>query len=127
MYGLVWPSRSRSSQGQDYFEVKVIPESNCMCLHFYPEAGGWLPADCSLVCHRFVSRRGNGTELSCRRIKRCLLKSLNKVNTIPICLRAGATYRIYAISAFAKYIPPVNSTSASDQQQIILPVLQVWS
>ena len=29
-------SRSRS------FEVEVIPESNCKCLDFYPEAGDWL-------------------------------------------------------------------------------------
>ena len=30
-----------------YFEV--FPESNCKCLDFYPEAGGWLSPECFLV------------------------------------------------------------------------------
>ena len=37
-------SRSKS------FEVKVIPESHCKCLDFYPEEGSWLLTECILVC-----------------------------------------------------------------------------
>ena len=31
-------------QGQGYFEV--YPESNCKCLDFYSEVGGWLSSKC---------------------------------------------------------------------------------
>ena len=41
--------RSRSSRGEGSFEVKVIPESNCKCLDFYPEAVSWLSTECILV------------------------------------------------------------------------------
>ena len=35
-------SRSTLFSDQDYFQVKVIPESDSKCLDFYPEAGGGL-------------------------------------------------------------------------------------
>ena len=37
---LILSPKSRSSQGQGHLEVKVIPESNCKCLDFYPKASG---------------------------------------------------------------------------------------
>ena len=46
---LIRLSRSRPSQGQCHFEVKVIPESNCKCLDFYPEAGDGPSTECILV------------------------------------------------------------------------------
>ena len=42
-------SWSRSFQGQDHFEVKIMPESNCKCLDFYSKADGWLSTECILV------------------------------------------------------------------------------
>ena len=41
---LIWSSMSRPSQGQGHYEV--IPESNCKCLDFYPEASGRLLSEC---------------------------------------------------------------------------------
>ena len=40
-------SRSRSFQGQGHSEV--IPESDCNCLDFYPEAGCLLLPECFLI------------------------------------------------------------------------------
>ena len=42
-------SRSRLFQGQGYFQVNVIPESNCKCLDFCPETGGGPSTECILV------------------------------------------------------------------------------
>ena len=46
---LICSSRSSSSQGQGHFEVKTIPESNCKCSDFYPEADGGTSTEFILV------------------------------------------------------------------------------
>ena len=41
--------KTLSHQDQGYFEVKVILESNCKCLDYYPEAGGGPSTEYFLV------------------------------------------------------------------------------
>ena len=64
---LVGQSRLRSSHGQDHFEVKVIQESNCKHLEFYPKVAAGFRLNVFLFYFKFTLT--NSYDTPCKSIK----------------------------------------------------------